>query len=68
MRTVWLRNKTYLAENFRQSAPTIDAAENNATVKLEDSVLAIGGHHLESDGLEKSRRDASQRLEQARNL
>ena len=64
MRTLWLRNKTYLAENFHRSAPTIHAAENNAIVKLENIVLAMGGHHLESDGLEKLRRDASQRLGQ----
>ena len=64
MRTLWLRNKTYLAENFRRSAPTIHAAENNAIVKLENIVLAMGRHHLESDGLEKLRRDASQRLGQ----
>ena len=47
MRTLWLRNKTYLAEDFHQSAPTADANENNAVVELEDIVLAIGGHHLE---------------------
>ena len=64
MRTLWLRNRTYLAENFRRSAPTIHAAENNDIVKLEDIALAIGRHHLESDGLEKLRRDASQRLGQ----
>ena len=47
MRTLWLRNKTYLAEDFHQSAPTTDAAENNAIVELEVIVLAMGGHHLE---------------------
>ena len=47
VRTLWLRNKTYLAEGFNQSAPTTDANENNAVVKLEDIVLAMGGHHLE---------------------
>ena len=47
VRTLWLRNKTYQAEDFHQSAPTTDAAENNAIVELEDIVLAMGGHHLE---------------------
>ena len=47
VRTLWLRNKTYLAEDFHQSAPTTDAAEKNAIVELEDIVLAMGGHYLE---------------------
>ena len=47
VRTLWLRDKTYLAEDFHQSVPTTDAAENNASVELEDIVLAMGGHHLE---------------------
>ena len=51
-----------MGEDFRQSAPAIDAAENNAIVELEDIVLTMGGHHLESYGLEKPRRDASERL------
>ena len=57
LRTLWLRNKSYLAEDFRQSAPTIDAVKNNAIVELDDIVLAM-------DGLEKPRRDASERLGQ----
>ena len=59
-----VRKKTYLAEKFRRSAPTMHAVENNAIVKLEHSVLAIGAHHLQSYELEKPRRDASQRLGQ----
>ena len=47
VRTLWLRNKTYLAEDFHQSAPIADANENNAVVELEDIVLAMSGHHLE---------------------
>ena len=47
VRTLWLRNKTYLEEDFHQSAPTTDADENNVIVELEDIVLAMDGHHLE---------------------
>ena len=47
VRTLWLRNKTYLAGDYHQSVPTTDAAEKNASVELEDIVLAMGGHHLE---------------------
>ena len=47
VRTLWLRNKTYLAEDFRQYAPTIEAVKNNAIVDLDDIVLAMGGQNLE---------------------
>ena len=47
VRTLWLPNNTYLAEDFHQSALTTEAAGNNASVELEDIVLAMGVHPLE---------------------
>ena len=38
VKTLWLRNKTYLAEDFNQFAPTTDADENNAIGVLENIV------------------------------
>lgn len=61
VKELWTHHKVNLTEDFKHRGMNPEDAENSALVHLEDIISAMGGNHLETYGLDKPRRDVSER-------